>query len=190
MSVALWGNEERILNMTEETKAIVDRTLVHIMEIKEGTEILMEGEVNLDMYKILTGHAEIYIGYGTEKETLIGIIGPQACFGEFGLLLSKPALYTVIAYSDMTIFRITEGEMGDFVQNNHRNIINIMRNMAQTMLIMRAQIDMLLDDIDNGRKPDQAIVHALEKNIGCYAAGQKPREPESGRMRAIDMRRK
>lgn len=158
--------------MNKELQDKINRTLGHIFEVKEGTPLLTEGEVNLDMYKILNGYAEIYIGYGTPKETLIGIIGPQACFGEFGLLLHKPALYTVVAYSDVSLIRITEGELGDFVQNNHRNIIAIMRNMAQTMMVMRTQIDMLLNDIENGRKPDEATIHSLEKDIGCYAAGQ------------------
>ena len=62
-----------MLNMTEETKAIVDRTLGHIMEIKEGTAILMEGEVNLDMYKILTGHAEIYIPFHDRRQGAYGV---------------------------------------------------------------------------------------------------------------------
>lgn len=44
--------------------------------------ILREGDLKLDMYKILDGHAEVYMGYGTENETFIGIIGPQSCFGE------------------------------------------------------------------------------------------------------------
>lgn len=40
--------------------------------------ILCEGELNLDMYKSLDGHAEV----DTENETFIAIIGPQSCFGE------------------------------------------------------------------------------------------------------------
>ena len=53
-----------------------------LLKLPEGTMILCEGELNLDMYKILDGHAEVYMGYGTENETFIGIIGPQSCFGE------------------------------------------------------------------------------------------------------------
>lgn len=174
--------------MDNDLKNLVDKTMSRIMEVREGTVILTEGEVNLDMYKILTGHAEVYIGYGTDRETLIGIIGPQACFGEFGLLLQKPSLYTVIAFSDMTVIRITEGEMGDFVQNNHRNIIAIMRNMAQTMLIMRRQIDMLLNDLEEGKKPDEATIHSLEKNIGCYTVGQD--SEMTGKMWTLDLKRR
>ena len=39
-----------------------------LLKLPEGTMILCEGELNLDMYKILDGHAEVYMGYGTENE--------------------------------------------------------------------------------------------------------------------------
>ena len=117
------------------------------------TVILKEGENSEEMYKIIKGHAELYVGYGTPNESLLGIIGEQSCFGEFGLLLKKPAIYTVVAYSDILALRITEGDMGDFVQENHKNIIDIMRNMAGSMMTMRLQIDMLLKEIEGGKKP-------------------------------------
>ncbi len=109
------------------------------------------------------------MAYGTDRETLIGIIGPQSCFGEFGLLLEKPAIYTVIAYSDVVLMRITKGEMGDFVKENHRNIMQIMENMAQTMLTMKSQIDLLVDDINNGVKLNDRTIHEIHKTFGSAA---------------------
>ncbi len=66
------------------------------------------------MYKLVTGHVEMYTGYGTDNEVLIGMLGPGACFGEFGLLTGKPAIYTIVTYSKCEILRVTEGMMGDF----------------------------------------------------------------------------
>ena len=40
------------------------------------------------------------------------------------------------SFSDIYAMRVTEGEMGDFVQQNHKNIIDIMRNMARTMMVI------------------------------------------------------
>ncbi len=118
-----------------------------ILRFEPEAVIIREGEVNPDMYKIIKGKAVIYTDYGTDKESVIGIIGEQACFGEFGLLLHKPSIYTVVAYGELCVMRINEGRMGDFVQTNHKNIIEIMRNMAGTMMIMRKQIDMLADEL-------------------------------------------
>ncbi len=139
-----------------------------IIELPEGTTILSEGETNLDMYKIVKGHAELYIGYGTDHETLIGILGPQACFGEYGLLLEKPAIYTVIAYSDILLLRITKGDMGNFVQQNHRSILEIMQNMAMTMLSMHKQIDLLINEINEGEQIKPKNAYEIQKAIGKY----------------------
>lgn len=137
-----------------------------LIQVKEGMTVLAEGELNFDMYKIVKGNAEVYMGYGTENETLIGILGPQSCFGELGMLLEKPAIYTVIAYSDLLLLRITKGEMGDFVQQNHKNIMDIMQRMAQTMMTMRTQIDMLISDLNAGTKPDDVTLHEINKTVG------------------------
>ena len=141
-----------------------------IMKFPQGSVILQEGEQNLDMYKIVQGHAELYTGYGTDREVLLGIIGPQSVFGEFGLLSQKPSIYTVIAFSDVYALRITEGNMGDFVRENHRNIIEIMRNMSNTMLIMQHQITLLAEVC----KKTKDLLKEVDKiNMRGYLTGGK-----------------
>lgn len=118
-----------------------------IYEVPEGTMILKEGEINLDMYKILSGHAEMYTGYGTENEILIGMIGEGTCFGEFGILTGKPAIYTIITYSKCKLLRVTEGLMGQFIQENRDDILKIMKNMATNMMRMQHQINQLSEEL-------------------------------------------
>lgn len=160
-----------------------------IMKFPQDSVILKEGEVNLDMYKIIKGNAELYTGYGTDREVLLGLIGPHSCFGEFGLLMGAPSIYTVVAFSDVYAMRITEGEMGDFVQENHKNIIDIMRNMASTMMVMQKQIDMLTDEIKNGTKPDEKLIKESQRNLRGYAV-YNPNVPKynlTGKYRFIDV---
>lgn len=126
-------------------KSIVNRNKIY--EIPEGTMILKEGEINLDMYKILSGHVEMYTGYGTDNEILIGIIGAGTCFGEFGILTGKPAIYTIIAYSKVKLLRVTEGLMGQFIQENRDDILKIMKNMATNMMRMQHQINQLSEEL-------------------------------------------
>lgn len=111
--------------------------------------ILKEGVINLDMYKILKGHVEMYTGYGTENEVLLGLLGPGTCFGEFGILTKKPAIYTIIAYSDIKILRVTEELMMDFMKANPENVFQIMKNMANNMMRMQHQIGQLTTEIAN-----------------------------------------
>ncbi|SDB50593.1 Cyclic nucleotide-binding domain-containing protein [Pseudobutyrivibrio sp. YE44] len=119
-----------------------------IITVPEGMTILKEGEISLDMYKILDGHVEMYTGYGTNNEVLIGVLGPGACFGEYGLLLSKPAIYTIIAYSNVKILRVTEGYLEDFVKDNHESIIFIMKNMANLLTQMQHNIVQLSHELE------------------------------------------
>ncbi len=140
-----------------------------IKKVAEGARILSEGDLDLYMYKIIEGYVEIYMGYGTERETLLGISGPQSCFGEFGMLLEKPAIYTVIAYSDVVLRCISKEDMSDFVRDNNKSVLDIMQNMANTMLMMSSQIDLLIDDIKSGIKPNERTIHEIKKTIGCTA---------------------
>ena len=127
--------------------------------------ILQEGEVNLDMYKILQGKAEMYMGYGTDKEVLLGIIGPGACFGELGLLLQAPAIYTVIAYTDVYAIRVTEDRLGNFIQENHSSTLQIMKNMANTMAIMQHQILSLSDELNTYTQKEDDNLTAVKKEL-------------------------
>ena len=120
-----------------------------IYDVPQGMTILKEGEINLDMYKILRGHVEMYTGYGTENEVLLGLLGPGTCFGEFGILTKKPAIYTIIAYSDIKILRVTEELMMDFMKANPENVFQIMKNMANNMMRMQHQIGQLTTEIAN-----------------------------------------
>lgn len=127
-------------------KRIYNRNKIY--EIPPDTMILREGEINLDMYKIVSGHVEMYTGYGTPNEVLIGLLGPGTCFGEFGILTGQPAIYTIITYSKTKILRVTEGLMGDFIQENKDDILQIMRNMATNMTRMQHQINQLSRELE------------------------------------------
>ena len=130
------------------------------------------------MYKIIQGHVELYTGYGTDKEVLLGILGPQTCFGEFGLLTQYPAIYTAVAYSETYVLRITAENILEFVKENQKNIIDIMRNMSLTMMKMQKQIDLLsseIEELENGsrmdtpKKIDKTVINEARRNLRAYA---------------------
>ena len=121
------------------------------------------------MYKIINGHAEIYVDYGTKQESLLKILGPQECFGEFGLLIHKPSIYTVVAYSEILLLKISEETFEEFIHNNHRVVADIMRNMANTMLTLRFQIGLLLDELESGRKPNDSTINNAKNLMRKYS---------------------
>ena len=140
-----------------------------IMRYSADTVIIREGELSDILFKIVKGHAEVYVGYGTNQEALIGIIGEKACFGELGMLLHEPSVYTVVAYSELFVLRVSEAEFDTFVRDNYTNIVDIMRNMAKTMLVMRYQINLLLKEIEAGRSPEKSVITDARKAMFGYS---------------------
>ena len=136
-----------------------------IYEIPEGTMILKEGETNLDMYKILSGNVEMYTGYGTKNEVLLGMLGPGSCFGEFGILTKQPAIYTIIAYSNLKVLRVTESLIMDFMKDNPDNVLKIMHNMANLMMKMQSQIEQLSTELNAANNNENNITYNMIKNM-------------------------
>ncbi len=114
----------------------------------EDSIILREGELNEEMYKIVSGKVAVYLNYGKEDEYLIGILSEQKCFGEFGPLCGMRGLYTAVAVTEVLVLSYDMNNMDYFIKENHREIFEIMHNMANTMHIMKKNIDMLSDEIN------------------------------------------
>ena len=147
-----------------------------MMQIPEGTVIIKEGEVNLDMYKIITGNVEVYTGYGTDKEAIIGIYKKGDYFGQIGLLTQKPALYTIVAFSYITVMRITMADIDEYIQRNHTDVFHIMQNMAESMYNMKFGMDLFVRDVAEGR------VDVKEKNFRGFYSNQFARYNVNGQV--------
>ena len=155
------------MDNNKQNSAIGDNTYEGkaIVTFPADSLILKEGEVNLDLYKIIQGRAEIYVGYGTENEVLLGIIGPGACIGELGLLMQLPAIYTVIAFSDVYAMRVTEERMGNFITENQSSVLQIMKNMAKTMAIMQHQIYALGEELNTYTKKNEDAYEEAKRDL-------------------------
>ena len=153
--------------MTEEHSNIKD-TRKKIISFRADDYVLREGENSEVMFKILRGNAEVYLSYGTENETLLGILGKGACFGEFGLLLHEKAPYTVKAYSDLILYCVTEDKIDEFIRENHVNILQIMKSMAGTMMLMQSHINQLSTELDEKTKVNKRILANNKEMLKRY----------------------
>lgn len=117
------------------------------IQIPADTVIIREGEKNDDMYKIISGRAICNINNGTDSEYLLGSLSEGKTFGEYSLLTDNPGIYTVTAYSDMLLLRISRSDFEDFIQMNAANSVNIMRNMAAMIKVLKVNIDMLNEEL-------------------------------------------
>ena len=116
-----------------------------MVRFTEDQVILQQGSTEKVLYKIIHGKAIVYLNYGQEDEYIVGILSEQRCFGEFTILCGKPSIYTVVAYSDVLLLRIPEEDFDDFIRNNSANAIGIMRNLANTLVTLSFNSNLILE---------------------------------------------
>jgi CRP/FNR family transcriptional regulator, cyclic AMP receptor protein len=90
--------------------------LAKITNVKQGAQIITEGDDGNTMYVVLVGTAKV-----TRGGRKIASAGPGSCFGELALLSKGPRTASVTALSDMEVAVITRrkltrviGEAPDF----------------------------------------------------------------------------
>ena len=114
---------------------------------KENEIILREGEHSEEMYKLLSGKAAMYLHYGEENQYLIGYISDQGCFGDVSLLTKLPNPYTVVATTNVMLMRIRNTQFEEFIVNNTKNAVDIMTNMANMIVTLNKDIDLITDEL-------------------------------------------
>ncbi|MBO4395152.1 MAG: cyclic nucleotide-binding domain-containing protein [Eubacterium sp.] len=118
-----------------------------LKRVEENEIILREGDHDECLYKVLSGNVEVYSGYGTDRETILGILSEGDYFGELGLLTGTPSIYTVVAYNNALILSVEKDQLLSYVKQNHNDLIAIMTNMAYSMLNMKTNLDMMTNDV-------------------------------------------
>lgn len=130
--------------------------------------ILKEGEESDSMFKILSGSVAVFNRYGEKGEHLIGIYSKGRCFGELNVFSDLPCIYTVIAYNDVLVMRVTSDSLEEFIATNPRNVIDIMRNMAHTIRMMQMNIEFLIDDFSKKEDENEKKIEDARKKIMQY----------------------
>lgn len=100
-----------------------------------------------NMYKIISGKALCYFRHDTDNEYLLGSLNEGSCFGEYSVLTGKPGIYTVTAFTDMLIMKITKEDFDTFISINPKNAVDIMHNMAKMLNVMALNTGLILNKV-------------------------------------------
>ncbi|MBR0148575.1 MAG: cyclic nucleotide-binding domain-containing protein [Lachnospiraceae bacterium] len=123
-----------------------------LFRIPAGITILKEGEVNPELYKLISGNCEVYTGYGTERESILGILSKGAYFGEIGFFSGKPSIYTVVAYTDVMLERIETTEFQKYVTEHYEDMLALMKNMTESMYNLRFNMELMAKDAERNKR--------------------------------------
>lgn len=133
--------------------------------------IIQEGRSYDEMYKIISGSVAVYTRYGEKDEHLLGIYSKSRCFGEINVFSGQPCIYTVVAYNEVLLMRITRDSLEEFIKRYPGNAIDIMQNMVRTFELMQKNIDLLLEEIyeNENRDANQKQTEELKNKIMRYS---------------------
>lgn len=144
--------------------------MIHFVE---DEIILRQGSEEKALYKIIRGKVILYFNYGQKDEYIVGTLSEQRCFGEFSILCGKPSIYTVVAYGDVLVMRIPENGFDDFIRNNSANAIGIMKNLANTILTLSANVNLVLSELEGKQEiePEEyQDIQDITKKVRLYTA--------------------
>lgn len=159
-----------ILQITNHRENRKEMENAKLRKFQAGDIIMREGEAYEEMYKIVSGSVEIYIRYGETDEHLIGIYSRHRCFGEMNVLSDDQAsIYTAVAFDEVLLMRITKEYLEEFIRNNPKNAIAIMKNMVHTSIVMQKNIDLLLDDLYDKNNTNKRRTEEIRKKIMQYS---------------------
>src|SRR5579862_7312582 len=83
-----------------------------------GTVICYEGEPARDFYVIKSGHVEVLTNRGGDERELVAVNGPNDWFGERALFADRPRSATVVARSDVELWRLTKEKFDTLIEEN------------------------------------------------------------------------
>jgi anion transporter len=83
-----------------------------------GTVICYEGDEAQDFYIIKSGEVEVLINRGGNQRELVALNGPNEWFGERALFSDRPRSATVVARTDVVLWRLTKEKFDALIEEN------------------------------------------------------------------------
>ena len=83
-----------------------------------GTVICYEGDEAHDFYIIKSGEVEVLVNRGWNQRELVAVNGPNEWFGERALFSDRPRSATVVARTEVELWRLTKEKFDALVEEN------------------------------------------------------------------------
>ena len=111
-----------------------------VMHCQKGEVIIQQGELQRDVYKILSGTVGAYTNYGKINEMRAGQHTAPDYFGEIMLLAEQPSYCTIVAESAVAVLRVSEEDFEVYLQKDVQNALSIVKAMADNLRMVHINI--------------------------------------------------
>lgn len=98
--------------------------------------ILRQGQWDERLYKVCSGHVDLYIHYGELNQCMVGSLNATQYFGETTVLLGEPSGYTAVARDAVSLQVVPQNCFRDYIRENYIRAIRIMKSMERIRCFM------------------------------------------------------
>jgi anion transporter len=154
-----------------------------------GTVVCYEGEPAHDFYVIKSGHVEVLTNRGRNERELVAVSGPSDWFGERALFSDRPRSATVVARTDVALWRLTKEKFDTLIEENPWLILHFTQVLSdrlhrgnQELSKMHAAFDAHMQALLQAQPPDRrefllrtAVLRTLDPAIVSGLFGQDGR---------------
>ncbi len=146
-----------------------------------GTVICYEGEEAHDFYIIKSGQVEVLVNRGGNQRELVALNGPQDWFGERALFSDRPRSATVVARTEVELWRLTQEKFQGLIEENPWLILHFTQVISdrlyqtnQELSKKQAAFNFQTEALFYSQPPAQqalltytAVLSSLEPSIVC-----------------------
>ncbi|MBR1497961.1 MAG: Crp/Fnr family transcriptional regulator [Oscillospiraceae bacterium] len=141
---------------------------------KMGEVIFREGDKGDCMYDIRLGRVGIYRAYGTARQSLLAVLGPDETFGEMGMHGDEPRSATAVSMDARTLLQVVNWDtFGTYFRERPAKVVAVIQQMGKRMRELTKQytelntaVLNLMKSLELDGKPDQA--EQIRENVGQY----------------------
>lgn len=105
------------------------------MSFAPGETIITEGDPAHEVFTILTGRADVYVG-GAK----VGEVGQDEIFGAMAVFTGEPRSASVIAVEDCTVLAVPKDEFVTLIKSHPETTMTLIDNMARNIQSLNARL--------------------------------------------------
>lgn len=118
-----------------------------VRNFQQKQVIFYEGDLDKNLYKIISGRIAFYVNYGMPSEKVIGITAAPHYFGTAAAFSGAPATYTAVALEKVMVLQLPQKDLENLPKSDPLNAIALMQNMAAALETVNGKIRSLLSEL-------------------------------------------
>ena len=139
----------------------------------DGGIIIKEGDIGNSFFKLLEGHAGVYVNYGQEDQIKLTVLDAGQYFGEMAVIETYPRSTTIVAEGSVRAVEIPESALNTYFSEDPGLIIELMKHLGTRLRSLSAEYEdakSVLANLKNSGKDDknESFIAKIMKHLSRY----------------------